>query len=137
MNFTSVFKNIQTLKFKSCLHNCIFRCFQSQKLLQAQATKIETPKHKTNWNPPVTNHKPWPLELIKVKFCFLKGLLRWFRATKTADRICMFLERAVNLYVQTEICYCRTIFLDDCLRLVFTSDRVGVVSGFVSRALMI
>ena len=28
-------------------------------------------------NPPITNHKSWPFEQVKVKFCFLRGPLRW------------------------------------------------------------
>ena len=35
-------------------------------------------------NPPITNHKPWPFEPVKVKFCFLRGPLRWLTAAKNA-----------------------------------------------------
>ena len=35
-----------------------------------------TEKHKTDRNPPITNHKPWPFELVEVNFCFLRGPLR-------------------------------------------------------------
>ena len=35
-----------------------------------------TEKHKTDRNPPITNHKPWPFELVVVNFCFLRGPLR-------------------------------------------------------------
>ena len=48
---TVLFKNMWTLKFKA------------------------TNTHKTDRNPPVTNHKPWPFEPLEVKFCFLKGPL--------------------------------------------------------------
>ena len=37
-----------------------------------------TETHKTDRNPPITNHKLWPFELVKVKFCFLRGPLRWW-----------------------------------------------------------
>ena len=43
MNFTVLFKNTQTLKFKSRLHNYAFCCHQS--LLWSQATNLETQKH--------------------------------------------------------------------------------------------
>ena len=63
-----------------------------------------TETHKTDWNPPITNHKPWPIEPVKVKFCFLRGLLRWLTAAKTAIvfwllnfRIRMFVKSAVIL----------------------------------------
>ena len=40
----------------------------------------ETQKHRK----PITNHKPWPFETVKVKVCFLKGPLRWLTAAKNA-----------------------------------------------------
>ena len=43
-----------------------------------------TETHKTDRNPPITNHKPWPFEPVKVKFCFLRGPLRWLTAVKNA-----------------------------------------------------
>ena len=36
-----------------------------------------TETHKTDRYPPTTNHKPWPFEPVEVKFCFLRGPLRW------------------------------------------------------------
>ena len=38
--------------------------------------------HKTDRNPPIRNHKPWPFEPVKVKFCFLRGPLRWLMAAR-------------------------------------------------------
>ena len=62
-----------------------------------------TETHKTDRNPPITNHKPWPFEPIKVKFCFLRGPLRWLTAGKNAIvgwllnfTIHMFVKSAVN-----------------------------------------
>ena len=62
-----------------------------------------TETHKTDRNPPITNHKPWPFEPIKVKFCFLRGPLRWLTAAENAIvswllnfRIHMFVKSAVN-----------------------------------------
>ena len=43
MNFTAPFKNTQTLKFKSYLHNYTFCCHQSS--LRSQTTNLETQKH--------------------------------------------------------------------------------------------
>ena len=43
-----------------------------------------TETHKTDRNPPITNHKPWPFEPVKVKFCFLRGPLRLLTAAKNA-----------------------------------------------------
>ena len=62
-----------------------------------------TETHKTDRNPPITNHKPWPFEPVKVKFCFLRGPLRWLTAAKNAIvswllnfRIRMFVKSAVR-----------------------------------------
>ena len=62
-----------------------------------------TEKHKTDRNPPITNHKTWPFEPIKVKSCFLRGPLRWLTAAKNAIvswllnfRIRMFVKSAVT-----------------------------------------
>ena len=61
-----------------------------------------TETHKTDRNPPITDHKPWPFEPVKVKFCFLRGALRWLTAAKNAIvswlsnfRIRMFVKSAV------------------------------------------
>ena len=62
-----------------------------------------TETHKTDRNPPITKHKPWPFEPVKVKFCFLRGPLRWLTAAKNAIvswllnfRIHMFVKSAVT-----------------------------------------
>ena len=61
-----------------------------------------TETHKTDRNSPITNHKPFPFELVKVKFCFLRGTLRWLTAAKNAIvhgllnfRIRMFVKSGV------------------------------------------
>ena len=41
-----------------------------------------TEKHTTNQNPPITDHKPWPFKPVSVKFCFLRGPLRWLTTVK-------------------------------------------------------
>ena len=69
-----------------------------------------TETHKTDRNPPITNHKPWPFEPVKVKFCFLRGVFRWLTAVKNAItswllnfRICMFVKGAVMLEAKVSI----------------------------------
>ena len=68
--------------------------------------KQRTLKHRNTQNgsnPPITNHKPWPFEPVKVKFCFLRGPLRWLTAAKNAIvswllnfRIRMFVKSALK-----------------------------------------
>ena len=59
-----------------------------------------------------TNHNLWPFE--PVKFCFLRGRLRWLTAAKNSNvswllnfRICMFLKSAAILYwgIETVSCH--------------------------------
>ena len=38
--------------------------------------------HKTDRNPPITDHKSWAFEPVKVNFCFLRGPPRWLTAAK-------------------------------------------------------
>ena len=61
-----------------------------------------TETHKTDRNPPIANRKPWLFEPVEVKFCFLRGPLRWLTAAKNAIvswlrnfRIRMFVKSAV------------------------------------------
>ena len=44
--------------------------------------RYNTETHKTDRNPPITNHKPWPFELIEVNFCFPRGPPRWYNGSK-------------------------------------------------------
>ena len=67
-----------------------------------------TETHKTDRNAPITNQKPWPFEPVKVKFCFLRGPLRWLTAAKNAIvswvlnfRIRMSVKRAVHFQAFT------------------------------------
>ena len=62
-----------------------------------------TETHKTDRNTPITNHKPRPFEPVKVKFCFLRGPLRWLTTAKNANgswllnfRIRVFLKSALK-----------------------------------------
>ena len=64
-----------------------------------------TETHKTDRDPPITNHKPRTFEPVKVKFCFLRGPLRWLTAAKNAIvrlllnfRIRMFVKSAVTVW---------------------------------------
>ena len=78
----------RTLKFKSCLRNCVFGCRQHN-YDHKQRSYEET--HKADRNPPITN------------FCFLRDPLRWLTAVKNANiswllnfRIHVFLKSAVR-----------------------------------------
>ena len=72
--------------------------------------KQQTLKHRNtqmDQTPPISNHKPWPIEPVEVNFCLLRGLLRWSTAAKRANvswllnfRICMFMKSAIN-----QICF--------------------------------
>ena len=48
-----------------------------------------TETHKMDQSPPITNHKPWPFESVKEKFCFLRGPLRWMTVEKNANASCL------------------------------------------------
>ena len=59
--------------------------------------------HITDRNPPITNHKAWPFEPVRVKFRILRGPSRWLTAAKNAIvswllnfRIRMFVKSAVT-----------------------------------------
>ena len=61
-----------------------------------------TETHKTDRNPPVTNHKPWPFEPVKVKFCFLRGPWRWLTAAKNAI-VSWFLNLRIRMFVESAV----------------------------------
>ena len=61
-----------------------------------------TKTHKTDRNPPITNHKPWPFEPIKVKFCFLRGPLRWLTAAKNA-LVSWLLNFTIRMFVKSAV----------------------------------
>ena len=41
-------------------------------------------------NPPITNHKPGPFELVEVNMCFLRGLVRWLKEPKKPKFLWIF-----------------------------------------------
>ena len=49
--------------------------FGRNKITSNEPWNTET--HKTDRNPPITNHTQWPLEPVKENFRFLRGPLRW------------------------------------------------------------
>ena len=49
-----------------------------------------TESHKTDQNPPITNHKPWRFEPFELISCFLRGPLRWLASDS------FFLTRGSN-----------------------------------------
>ena len=69
-------RNTRTLKFKSLLHNCVFR--YKQRTLKHR-------NHKRDENPPSADHTSWPFEPVKVNFCFLRDPPRWLTAAKNEN----------------------------------------------------
>ena len=61
-----------------------------------------TETHKTDRNPPITNHKPWPFEPVKVKFCFLRGPLRWLTAAKNTI-VSWLLNFKIRMFVKSTV----------------------------------
>ena len=117
VNLPALFTNMRTLEFKTRLHIALFAAVNLITITSNEPWNTETHKTDRNFhiyftdrNPPITNHKPWPFEPVKVKFCFLRGPLRWLTAAKTAIvswllnfRIRMFVKSAVSPteYAQT------------------------------------
>ena len=69
-----------------------------------------TETHKTDRNPPITNHKPWPFEPVKVKFCFLRGPLRWLTAAKNAI-VSWLLNFTIRMFVRSAVKSLHLIFI--------------------------
>ena len=98
--FTALFTNMRTLKFLSRLHNCVFRCRQSYTITSNEPWNTET--HKTDRNPLITNHKPWPFEPVKEKVCFLRGPLRWLTAANNAI-VSWLLNFTIRMFVKSAV----------------------------------
>ena len=65
-----------------------------------------TETHKTDRNPPIRNHKPWPFEAVELNICFLRGSRKWLTTAKNVNAswllnfgICVFLKSAVNSHL--------------------------------------
>ena len=65
-----------------------------------------TETHKTDRNSPITNDNPWTFETIKVKFCFLRGPLRWLTVAKNA-----IVSWLLNFCQNSHVCEKRSISL--------------------------
>ena len=61
-----------------------------------------TETRKTDRNPPITNHKPWPFEPDKAKFCFPRGPLRWLTAAKNAI-VSWLLNFTIRMFVKSAV----------------------------------
>ena len=81
---TALLTNMRTLKFKSRLHTQLRFSLPSIVTTITSNEPWNTETHKTDRNSPITNHKPCPFEPVNVKFCFLRGSLRWLTAPKNA-----------------------------------------------------
>ena len=53
---------------------------RNRTIIQQRTMKDET--NKTDRHPPITNHKPWPFELVEVKVRFPRDPLRWLTEQK-------------------------------------------------------
>ena len=81
-------------------------------------------EHKKDRNSPITNQKPWPFEPVKVKFCVLRGPLRWLTEAKNAIvswllnfRIRMFVKSAVTAWsIWPDLCSHSEIFISNIRR---------------------
>ena len=60
----------------------------------------ETPK--TDRNPSITNHKPWPFEPVEVNFCFLRDPLRWLTAAKNSNVSCL-LNFRIRVFLKSSV----------------------------------
>ena len=65
---------------------------------------------KTDRNQPITNHKPWPFKPVKVKFCFLRGPLRWLTAAKNAI-VSWFLNFGIHMFVKSAVTFFIYLFI--------------------------
>ena len=61
-----------------------------------------TETHKTDRNPQIRNHNPWPFEPVKIKVCFLRGPLRWLTAAKNAF-VSWLLNFRIRMFVKTAV----------------------------------
>ena len=101
-NLSALFINTRNLKFKSRLHDYVFRFRESCVITMTSNQPWKTEIHKTDRSPPITVHKPWPFEPVEVKFCFRRGSLRWLTEAKNPNvsglfnfRVRVFLKSSV------------------------------------------
>ena len=77
--------------------HCIYCAFHKH------ANSKQTLKHRNTQNGlKSTNHKPWPFEPVKAKFCFLRGPLRWLTAAKSAI-VNWLLNFRIRLFVKSTV----------------------------------
>ena len=93
-------KILNLYDFWMYIHNCVFRCRFIITITSNEPWNTQT--HKTDRNPPITNHKPWPFEPVKVKFCFLRGPLRWLTAAKNAI-VSWLLNFRIRIFVKSAV----------------------------------
>ena len=84
-----------------------------------------TETHKTHANPPITNHKPWPFERVKVKFCFLGGPLRWLTVAKNAI-VSWLLNFTIRMFVKSAVTWielCQNAVLNKIIDIIRDKDK--------------
>ena len=71
--------------------------FGHNKITSNEPWNTET--HKTDGNPPITNHKQWPFKPVEENFRFLRGPLRWLASDISLTRVLIvcFLRGHLNL----------------------------------------
>ena len=97
-----------------------------------------TETHKTDQNPPITNHKPRPFETIEENFCFLRGPLRRLTAAKNAHvswllnfRIHVFLKSAVQAKTCLQINWLPWIMVHFCYLKLYIILCIETVSCYL------
>ena len=102
---TVLFKNVNSeaqrpsLPLRSLLRSIIIFIF-----MIASNKPSNTETHKTDRNPPITNHKPWRdlLEFVEVNFCFLWGLFTWLTAANNAN-VSWLLNFRTGLFMKSAV----------------------------------
>ena len=89
---------------------------------------LKQEKHKTDRNPPITNHKPWPFELVKVNFCFLRGSLSWLTAAKNAN-VSWLLNFRIRVFMKSAVS--REIVCTLLVRPLYASNSVSLLKRYL------
>lgn len=131
--FTALFDNMQTLKFTcnsqlTINNNFLFWAGYYMEILSFSPLSViiiiaitssgpwRTETHRMDWNPTITNHKPWTFELIEVKFCFLRGLISWLMTVKA--NVSLLLIFWVRISSKSMVTFKQNFSVHPCLALL-------------------
>ena len=84
-----------------------------------------TETHITDRNPPITNHKAWPFEPVRVKFRFLRGPSRWLTAAKNAI-VSWLLNFRIRMFVKSVV---TVKTFQGILKLTLSTDICGLLAN--------